>query len=117
MPISHQVVPCNYCFVIVLNDIFTLCVCGFFLHIPMQVQLDRLPPEKHGLTFSAAKFGVEAHEDKVIEVIWTPCKPESWHHVIRVKNSHHLRLDIGIACTSVDPQMVTMKEQRIIFQA
>jgi hypothetical protein len=87
----------------------------YFYTLSLQVQLDKLPPEKHGLTFSTVRFGVEAHEDKVIEVTWTPCKPESWHHVIQVKNSHHLRLDIAIACTSVDPQMVTMKEQRSVF--
>jgi hypothetical protein len=91
-------------------------VCGFFLHIPMQVQLDRFHPEKDGLTFNAVKFGVEAQEDEVIEVIWTPYKPESSHHVIRVKKSHHLSLNTGIACTAVDSQMVTMKEQGTIFQ-
>jgi hypothetical protein len=54
------------------------------------------------------EFGVEAHEDKWLEVTWTPSKTESRHHVIQVKNSHRLKLDISIACTSVDPQKVTM---------
>jgi hypothetical protein len=54
------------------------------------------------------KFGVEAHEDERLEVTWTPSEAKTWHHVIQVKNSHHLKLDISIACISVDPQKVTI---------
>jgi hypothetical protein len=54
------------------------------------------------------KFDVEAHDEKLLEVTWTPSKAGSWHHVIQVKNTHHLKLDISIACTSVDQQKVTM---------
>ncbi|PNF15429.1 hypothetical protein B7P43_G00952, partial [Cryptotermes secundus] len=70
----------------------------------IEVQLDRLPPEERGLIFSAVKFGVEAHESVQLDVTWTPSKSESWHHAVQVKNSHHLRLDISISCTSVNPQ-------------
>lgn len=50
---------------------------------------------------------MEAHESVQLDVTWTPSKSESWHHAVQVKNSHHLRLDISISCTSVNPQKVT----------
>ncbi|KAJ4445160.1 hypothetical protein ANN_06961 [Periplaneta americana] len=70
----------------------------------VEVELDRLPPKERGLLFSDVDFTVEAHGQKLLQVTWSPPEAGSWRHMIKVKNSYCLKLDIAIACSSVDAQ-------------